>query len=874
MFYTYVGYKNSTLYDIGYDENGKKYIDRISYKPSIYYLSPDGKDKSLYNEVLKKKSFDNMDEFFQFKQYNKDILDLYGDMLPVSQYIQEKYSKREVPFKREFIRIWYIDIEVKTNGSFPFPEEARFPISAISIFDSRYDKFIVLGLKDYTYDKNRINFSDKEVIYKKCDSENDLLDKFIKLNSKFKPDIWNAHNGENFDYPYIINRLKNLGIDPSALSYCGGKVTSRFKEVNANGMATKVYKNDIAGISLLDNMLLYKKYVLEPRESYSLSNLSIEDLGMDKINYEEYDNLENLYEENFTKFIDYNINDVYLMLLLNKKNGYIDLHVRNTYVSKCSNFQIPMSPVALWDNYIYNKLADRNIVIPPANKNNESFKYTGAYVVPTINKKHKWIISLDVNSMYPHIQMEWNISPEKLVKNLTVESWLQSLTIEQIDELISKSDNPKQIEFLNELKTINEMGLKVTPINKDDLDERILNMAIPAHPDYIMTANGFYFQKGDLGIIPELLQFNYNERKSVKSKLKKIEKQLKADINNKELQNEASSLDVEQHGIKIMMNAEYGALANQYFRYCKYELCSSVTMNGQLIDKMLIKELEEQYPLIEVIAGDTDSIFLSYEKLVEQNCKDFTKEQIIDWIDEFTNTNIQKLLDETFEKIRSSVGAPKNYIKMSREKIIESAIWTAKKHYAYKLVDNEGVRLDKPKYGYKGIECIKSSTPSKIRALMKETLNALLDGRDISDIIPECESKIRKMSPEDIAFPRTCNGTTKYKFNPITGFDKGTPIQVKAALTYNHYIKENKIKDYPLINEGTKIRFLYLKEPNIFNSNVFGFINRLPKDEMIIKYVDYDTMIEKAYTKVILDTLKKAEIEMIITDNQMLDDLF
>lgn len=269
-----------------------------------------------------------------------------------------------------------------------------------------------------------------------------------------------------------------------------------------------------------------------------------------------------------------------------------------------------------------------------------------------------------------------------------------------------------------------------------------------------------------------------------------------------------------------------------------------------------------------------NSLYLSLERLVEENCKGYTREQIIDWIDKFSNDKIQKLLDETFEKIRDFVGAPKNYIKMSREKIIESAIWTGKKHYAYKMVDDDGVRLEKPKYGYKGIECIKSSTPSAIRELMKYTLNSLLDGKDISSIIPECETKIRNMLPEEIAFPRSCNGVTKYKYNPILGFDKGTPIQVKAALTYNHYIKENNIKDYPLIGEGTKIRFLYLKEPNIFNSNVFGFINRLPKDEMILKYVDYETMIDKAYTKVMVDTLKKAEIEMTISDNQNLDDLF
>lgn len=268
-----------------------------------------------------------------------------------------------------------------------------------------------------------------------------------------------------------------------------------------------------------------------------------------------------------------------------------------------------------------------------------------------------------------------------------------------------------------------------------------------------------------------------------------------------------------------------------------------------------------------------NSLYLSLEKMVEEHCKGMSEDEIITWLDKFSSNEIQNVIDETFIKIQKFFGAPKNYMKMSREKVIMSAIWTAKKHYGYKMIIEDDNRLSKPKYGYKGLECIKSSTPKKIRELMKYTINSILDDKNISDVMSECKSKIMEMTPEEISFPRTCNGLTKYKMEG-DNFVKGTPAHVKAGLVYNKYLKDNNITDYPMIAEGNKIRYLFLKEPNPLNAPSFAFINRLPKDENILKYVDYDTMYEKAYGKVITDMLEKIGLSNTVSDSINLDELF
>lgn len=873
-FYTYIGRKGNKIHHIGYDDRGKRFHTEALFKPSIYYEANGATDSiSLFGKPLKKKTFDSINDWFQFLGQNKDILEMYSDLDPSYQFLAEKYS--EVHYIQNQIRIWFLDIEVLSDEGFPYAHEAKHPIVSIALYDTKRDEYFVMGLKDYTYDPTRLPLNTKKVTYKKCESERELMLKFIELVKALNPDLIIAHNGEGFDFPYIVNRIDNIGLKSTELSPYG-KAKSTYKEVEDNFMSKKAeYFTSIDGVSLLDNMALYRKYIQTPRESFSLSNLALEDLGMDKIDYDEYDNLGGLYEKNFEKFTDYNINDVYLMVLLNKKNGYLDIHIRNTYKAKLTNFSEAMSPVRLWDIYIYQELQKQNIQVPPSKRDVSKFTYPGAFVVDPIVGKHKWIATFDLNSLYPSIQMQWNISPEKFVEHLTVEQWLQSLSDNEIDEFIEKSTSEKQIKFLKDLKDMNNLGYAVTPIDRENVDQRMIDHVIPQHPNYIMTSNGYYFQRGELGIIPTLLLENFMERKTIKKSMIPLKKELENLGSDKVIENKLSSMKVNEQGIKIMMNAEYGALANVYFRYCKYELCSSVTMNGQFVIISLINAIKEKLPKIKIIFGDTDSNGFGLEDIVKESCVNMSEKETIQWVISFCNETIQPIIAETYEKLSRYVNAPKNYMKMSREKIISDGIWVAKKHYAFRNVVEDELVLDHAKYGYKGLSCVKSSTPKAIRNEQKRFIETILmDETNISNVMGECKKAIMKLEPTKIAFPKTCNGLAKYsdnEGNPI----KGAGSHVKAALVYNKYIRENNLEnEYPIIQEGEKIRFIELKQPNRFNSDTFGFINRIPNDPLILEYIDYDKMYFKGFEKPMMEILERINMSGLNSKTTSLEDLF
>jgi len=341
------------------------------------------------------------------------------------------------------------------------------------------------------------------------------------------------------------------------------------------------------------------------------------------------------------------------------------------------------------------------------------------------------------------------------------------------------------------------------------------------------------------------------------------------------LESEISALNNKQMTLKILMNSEYGALANKYFRYYDMRLASAITLSGQLIIRW-IEEYLMNHPLQkkwkwEVVYCDTDSAYISIEtavKGIQKKFPDLTTNELLDKIDKFTDKIIQPIIDKGYDDLAEYLGSENDMV-MKREKVISKCLWTAKKKYAMTVWDDEGVRYSEPKLKVKGLPIVQSSTPKLVRNKLKESIRLLLLDKDkLIDYIRTTKQEFYKYTCEEIAFPRSANNIKKYSDGK--GFHiKGTPIHVRGAIAYNNWVETNNIQhNFDLIREGEKIKFVYLKEPNPLYSNVISFVNKFPDE--FREYVDYKTMYFKTYLKV-LENIKKVCVSTFIPLEREID---
>jgi len=320
---------------------------------------------------------------------------------------------------------------------------------------------------------------------------------------------------------------------------------------------------------------------------------------------------------------------------------------------------------------------------------------------------------------------------------------------------------------------------------------------------------------------------------------------------------------------KIQLNSAYGAIGNNYFRYYKLANAEAITLSGQVSirwieNKMnqflnkILKTVDVDY----VIASDTDSIYLNLGPLVDKYFADKSDDtgKIVSLLDKICQEQFEPYIETCYQELASYVNAYEQKMQMKRENIAERGIWTAKKRYILNVWDSEGVRYEDPKLKIMGIEAVKSSTPAPCRKMIKDGLKLMMRGNedDVIDFINKCRREFKNLSPEEIAFPRTASDVKKYQSNSNI-YMKGTPIHVRGALLFNYYIKENKLTNkYSLINNGEKIKFLYLKKPNIIHENIISFISDFPREIGLDKYIDYDLQFEKSFVeplKSILDAI-------------------
>ena len=782
--------------------NGERINRRIKYSPTLYapVMKPT-EWKTLDGKFVEPIKHQTIKEAKEWIDYYKDQPHLvFGNSMFQYCYISEQYNKR-VDWDIDDILIVTIDIEVACENGFPNPEQAIEPLLSITVKNHQSKKFVVWGIGKFKNNRD-------DVTYVECESELHLIKEFLIFWEKHQPDVITGWNTEFFDIPYLCNRIKNLcGEDEIKRLSPWKNVSSR--SVFKMGRSHQLY--DIQGVAHLDYFDLYRKFTYTAQESYRLDHIAFVELG-EKKSGNPYETFRDWYTKDFQSFLEYNIQDVELVDRLEDKMKLIELCLTMAYDAKV-NYMDVLGSTKYWDILIYNYLNNKKIVIPQKEKKEKPEKFEGAYVKEPQVGMHKWVMSFDLNSLYPHLIMQYNISTETLYSQEKVKDM-------SVDKLLDKKVDTSILK-----------GVTLTP-------------------------NGALFKTNKRGFLPEIMQTMYNDRVKYKKLLLQA-KQEYENTKNPKLLKDISKYNNIQMAKKISLNSAYGAIGNVWFRYYDLLVAEAITTSGQLsirwieraVNKYLndvLKTDREDY----VIASDTDSIYVCFDRLVSMV---FTKEQetqkIVRFLDNVAREKIEPFIEKSYQSLHEYINSYEQKMEMSREVIADKGIWTAKKRYILNVWDNEGVRYKEAQLKIMGIEAVKSSTPAPCREKIKQGLNIIMNGteKELNLFIQDFRKEFMNLPPEEIAYPRSVNGLSKFA-DTSQLFAKGAPIHCKGAILYNHLVKKNKLSNkYPYIQEGDKIKFLHLKSPNLYQCTAISFMTQLPKELDFHKIVDYDVQFEKSF---------------------------
>ena len=800
--YTNVFQYGNKMFVRGYDTKGRQFKEKIDFQPTLFVDSKKSDQtsawKTLDGKTVYPVKLNSIKESKEFIERYKDVhgFGIFGLNQYDYQYISDKYPG-ELQYDANQIKICTIDIETQTEHGFPDVQLANEEILLISVMDYQSKRITTFGRADYTP-------TNPNVTYNKFENEASMLCQFLLFWMNHVPDVVTGWNVNFFDIPYLVRRMRNLGVEAEALS-----PWNMIRDETSYNGSQKEEIFSIPGIAILDYLELYKKFTFTARELYRLDFIANVELSEGKLD-NPYDTFKEFYTNDWKKFVDYNIHDVELVDMLEDRLKLIVLAFTLAYKAKV-NYVDVYSPVRTWDILIYNYLKDKQIAVPMKSAS-KALPFVGGYVKDPIAGLHNWVCSFDLTSLYPHIIMGYNMSPETITDTRVNTS---------VDELVIKT----------------------------------ADLSILQNDNLAMAANGSTYRKDVRGFLPSLMHQLYEERKTSKNKMIKLQKEYEK---TKDLitEKEIARLSTLEQAIKVTLNSGYGAVTNAYFRYFDIRIGEGITMTGQLASQWVSRKLNEFInkalhtdEVDYVIYSDTDSCYLSLEQVVQVHAANKDTAGKIEFMTKFCINVLQPFIDKSYQELADYTNAYEQMMKMKLEVIADVGIFYKKKKYLLNVHSSEGVIYSEPKLKVKGLSMIQSSTPEICRDSLRASIKVALSGSEnaIREFNKNFKVKFDSHAVEQIAFPRSVNGLDVYA-STTSIYSKGTPMAVRGALLYNHHLKRLKLsKRYPVITNSEKVKFVYLKMPNPFHENVISFPQNLPKEFGLDAYIDYDTQYEKAF---------------------------
>jgi DNA polymerase elongation subunit (family B) len=841
----------------------KKGYVTVPYRPYAYRKREGGMYRSIYGDELEK--------VYKFNPKDPSLFE--SDVPAETRILIDAYEDSDEP--SEGHRVVYLDIEVSTEGGFPNVEEADKEITAIAIYDSCTSKYTAFILdKEHKLQ----DFVKENVEVRSFTDEDSLLMHFLTKWEEIQPTISTGWNSDNFDMPYLFRRMKNI-VGPN-----NAKRLSPIQVAYINDWNKKVI---VAGVTHLDYMTLYKKLNIKQEASYALGAIGKKIVGMEKIAYK--GSLDDLYKADINKYIEYNLNDVQIIVALEKKLQFIELaraichkgHVPYEWYEMSSRFieGAILMYLRRKGQVAKNKSLDGRDEYETQMEDNEQ-GFEGAYVKAPTPGRYDWVFDLDLTSMYPNIIISLNLSPETKVAVINKIEYDNSYVEDRTKEIREDYENlgdsaQKKTPFAQYLEQrlyafnarlfaqdkIGKYHVGSTVYTNDEFKQLVVQSNLS------VASNGVMCKKDKTGVIPEILVKWFDERKDLRKLAKKH-----ADLKEWE---KYEFYDGRQKVQKVLLNSIYGVLGLPIFRFYDKDNASAVTITGQDIIKSTGKAINECFKrsLNEkegdwVIYTDTDSCFASALPIIKKNMPD------IDLNDEKAMTeailkvtgDVQSFVNKFYDVMaKRYFNIEKHRFDAKQEVIAKTSFWLAKKRYAQFIINKAGIECDEMEV--KGIDVVRTSFPIRFRKFMQKFLDDMLrklpkDQIDAS--ILEFKDKMSTYPVIEIAK----NTSVKFKsqngdndYNPKTRhpfqFMDGTPAQAKAALAYNDLLKTWKLdKDVPEIFHGQKIKWVYLKQNQYGIEGIAMKADGTDPDrimEFIEQYVDRNAMYEQELKGKLLD---------------------